>query len=185
MPGWCRGSGGATGWPGTFLGAALYGVEGPDRVNNSDPFGLCPPVDTNNGPECKIVFAGISMTVILGAGFTVAAGVYDSRDGSGYYFRVGGGAGLEAGVGFEAGQSDNRAAMEGDSEGASAGGLLLSGGRSDNASGKTIVGGVAPLGLKAGASTQKTTTVLSKPTPEKKVKSACDDPDRRTHQCDH
>lgn len=53
MPGWCRGSGGATGWPGAFLGAALYGVEGPDRVNNSDPFGLCPPKsdDTSDCPS--------------------------------------------------------------------------------------------------------------------------------------
>ena len=33
-------------------GLNLYGYAGGDPINSSDPFGLCPPLDTNLGPHC-------------------------------------------------------------------------------------------------------------------------------------
>ena len=142
-------------------GLNLYGFAGGDPVNFSDPFGLCPPDDTNDGPECKVSLVGGTASYFVVLGGTVSAGRYINGEGEGWFLTLGIGVGLEAGGGVEGGTSSNRAAL---SNGALevSGGAGLGAARSWNKDGKTTTGMVG-TGVKVGGHVALTATVVTKP----------------------
>lgn len=81
-------------------GLNLYGFAGGDPVNHSDPFGLCPPQDTNDGPECKKVVAlGVTASWVIGKGPSMSAGVIlSSGEGPGVFLSKGVHEGIAGGV---------------------------------------------------------------------------------------
>ncbi|MEO8879633.1 MAG: RHS repeat-associated core domain-containing protein [Gemmatimonadaceae bacterium] len=167
-------------------GLNAYGFAGGDPVNFSDPFGLCPPEDQETGPQCRVYAFGVTLNAILIAGFTVGAGHYSTAQGSGWYFRVGGGTGFDASIGVDATMSDNLAAFSGDGEGTCAGINAGNGCRSTNASGKTYSAGLAfgPSEMVASGHAEKGTTIISKPEPDIPVKR-CDTPENERAACTH
>lgn len=144
-------------------GLNLYGFANGDPVNFSDPFGLCPPDDNNNGPECKLAFAGIELNLVVLGGVTIAAGHYINGEGEGNYLRVGLGAGLSGGVNLEAGESDNRAAFRKGSHETCASIGPAGGCSSTNSGGKTTSGSGSFAGLPVGYHKGPTYSFVSKP----------------------
>lgn len=126
-------------------GLNLYGFAAGDPVNFSDPFGLCPPLDNQNGPECgRVVFVGVSGSAILGYGGSGAVGlILWSGEGPGVYVRGGGGFGGDVGASGEIGTSTNMNAFSGSSEGFA---VALQGGfsYSRNKAGSTVAGSLGP-----------------------------------------
>ena len=127
-------------------GMNLYGFAAGDPVNYSDPFGLCPPKDRNNGPECKrVVFAGISGSAILGAGGSGGLGVIVwSGKGPGLYLRGGGGFGGSIGGGGELGTSTNLYAFRKWGNGAALSVFGAGGSYAHNEDGNTYAGTLGP-----------------------------------------
>jgi hypothetical protein len=92
-------------------------------LSYSDPFGLCPPEDKDDGPHCHVVFLGLNLNAVIFSGVTLSIGVTYSRDeGFGVYERGGVEVGLDVSFGVEGGYSSNRAAFDGPSLEACAGG---------------------------------------------------------------
>ena len=88
-------------------------------VNTTDPFGLCPPEDENDGFFCHVLFVGLSGSAIYGSGPTGGAGVILwSSEGPGVYARGGWGFGGDVGASGDAGHSSSLAAFTGNSLGA-------------------------------------------------------------------
>ena len=118
-------------------GMNLYGFAAGDPVSYSDPFGLCPPEDKNDGPECKrVFFAGVSGSAIAGVGGAGGAGlILWSGEEPGIYVRGGGGFGGDVGGGGELGTSTNLNAFKNWSDGASVSLLGIGGSLSTNSSG--------------------------------------------------
>ncbi len=69
----------------------LYGFAGGDPVNVSDLFGLCPPEDTNDAPECKkVVAASATASWLVSKGPSLSAGVIlYSGEGPGVFYTTG------------------------------------------------------------------------------------------------
>jgi len=132
------------------------------RVAYTDPFGLCPPEDKNDGPECKLTLAGGTASFFFVLGATVSAGRYINGEGEGWFFSLGLGAGLEAGASVEGGKSSNRASLSGGSLEVGGGALFVSGSKSWNKDGTTTAGALG-TGPKAGAHVALTATVVTKP----------------------
>jgi len=146
-------------------GLNLYGFAGGDPVNFSDPFGLCPPKDTFNGPWCRVGFVGVSLNLIAGAGLTFGAGHYISNEGEGWYLRVGIGSGLDVSLGGEAGESDNMGAFSEDGEAMCGGAGPVNGCKGSNKSGGTVSVGpaVGPTETVASGHGEKSYTFVTKP----------------------
>ena len=165
-------------------GLNLYGFAAGDPVNFSDPSGLCPPEDTNDGPDCKVAFIGVSLSFYFVLGGEVAFGRYISAQGEGTYFKLGLGAGFEAGGVVEGGESRNRAAMSGGGVEAGGGALFVNAARSWNNSGKTNSLAVG-AGLKPGGHVALTATAVSKPEPPPDLRPNfdCSKPHPHNHVC--
>ena len=150
--------------------------------NSSDPFGLCPPDDAVTGPQCVVVFAGVSLNAVIGGGFTLGFGRYWTGEGSGWYFRFGAGAGLNVSAGAEGGVSDSRASLGGDSQGycvtIAVGGMC----HTTNASGATTSGSVGPSAFIVGAHAEETSTEVSKPKPANKPDSCTPTKEKQCEQ---
>jgi len=97
-------------------GLNLYGYANGDPINFSDPFGLCPPEDENDGPECEkgaiIVLSGEAAVSFfsslrdgrpgIGGAFGEIGMAFNLSNGASMAFAQGGGAmgiGAEASVG--------------------------------------------------------------------------------------
>jgi hypothetical protein len=132
---------------------------------------LCPPQDTNNGPQCprgqsgQVRFQGVNVNFIAGAGWTLGVGRYQSDQGNGWYFRFGAGTGFDLSVGTEGGASDNLDAFSGDGEGYCVGVSAANGCHGSNKAGSTTSGGGAlgPSELLVSGHAEKTATVISMP----------------------
>ena len=95
-------------------GLNLYGYAGGDPINFSDPFGLCPPEDEDDGPHCAVVSLGATVSGKLGSGGGLSFGLMGSIDeGLGVYVRPSVGAGIGARAGMEVGFARTRAAFDG------------------------------------------------------------------------
>ena len=152
-------------------------------INSRDPFGLCPPKDKDDGPWCNVAFYGVTASLVLGGGPVVAAGRYESGEGSGWYFRFGAGTGLDVGAGFEVGLSQNFSAFGGDAEGAGGGALGVGYTKTKNSAGSTKSVSYT-AGLAVGVHAEKSSTAVSKPKPDdtRPIKR-CDVPENSRAAC--
>jgi RHS repeat-associated protein len=87
-------------------GINLYGYAGNNPASFTDPFGLCPPEDDNDGPECEqgnIVTVSLTFSVAVGDGFNIEVGTATNVD-NGWaikYARMGKSGGGGIGTGLE------------------------------------------------------------------------------------
>ena len=112
-----------------------------------------------------MVFDGVVVNLIVGAGPTIGFGTYTNAQGVGTYLRLGLGVGLDVGAGGEHGGATSEAAFAGGGEalcgGAVFNGLCVGG----NANGMTISGGpsAGPTEFFVNGHSEVTQTWVSRP----------------------
>jgi hypothetical protein len=81
-------------------GLNTYGFANGDPVNFSDPFGLCPPEDQNDGPECRgVVAVGGTASWVVSQGKSISAGlILYSGEGPGVFWSTGSHEGIAGGL---------------------------------------------------------------------------------------
>jgi RHS repeat-associated protein len=121
-------------------GLNAYGFANGDPVNFSDPFGLCPPEDTKDGPECKkVVAVGATASWVLSKGPSLSAGVIlYSGEGPGVFFTTGMHEGISGGVTGDLEVSKNMNAFNGKSDQGCVGPAVGAICGSRNSSGKSV-----------------------------------------------